>query len=73
MKARKLPTQDKRVETGPVQFGEDWTGLFIRGDNCFAYANALKAVLRGYANVFDTATVECLYSDLRRVFPDGTD
>ena len=23
-----------RVETGPVQFGKDWPGLFIRGDDC---------------------------------------
>jgi hypothetical protein len=22
-----------RVETGAVQFGDDWPGLFIRGDN----------------------------------------
>lgn len=22
-----------RVETGPVRFGDDWAGLFIRGDN----------------------------------------
>lgn len=23
-----------RVETGVVQFGEDWPGYFIRGDDC---------------------------------------
>lgn len=23
-----------RVETGAVQFGDDWSGLFIRGDDC---------------------------------------
>jgi len=23
----------KRVETGPIQFGEDWPGSFERGDN----------------------------------------
>ena len=27
-----------RIETGPVQFGNDWPGLFIRGDNAFALA-----------------------------------
>lgn len=27
-----------RVETGSVQFGEDWPGLFVRGDNCMGYA-----------------------------------
>ncbi len=27
-----LPSQAKRVETGVVQFGDDWPGVFIRGD-----------------------------------------
>jgi hypothetical protein len=27
-----------RVETGPVQFGADWPGLFIRGDNAIGLA-----------------------------------
>ena len=27
------PTKARRVETGAVQFGEDWPGLFIRGDD----------------------------------------
>ena len=31
---RKIEAQADRVETGPVQFGDDWPGLFIRGDNC---------------------------------------
>jgi hypothetical protein len=33
---RHLPTPNDgqgRVETGAVKFGEDWAGLFIRGDN----------------------------------------
>lgn len=31
---QKLPSPGPdRVETGPVQFGEDWPGVFIRGDN----------------------------------------
>ena len=25
---------EERVETGAVQFGNDWPGLFIRGDDC---------------------------------------
>ncbi len=28
----KLPAHPGRVETGPVQFGDDWPGVFIRGD-----------------------------------------
>lgn len=30
---QQLPLADKRVETGPVQFGSDWPGYFERGDN----------------------------------------
>lgn len=26
-----------RVETGPMQFDEDWKGIFIRGDNALMY------------------------------------
>lgn len=29
---RQLPAQNPRVETGPVRFGDDWAGVFIRGD-----------------------------------------
>lgn len=42
---RVLPGHEPCVETGPVQFGDDWPGLFLRGDNCHAYADALQALL----------------------------
>lgn len=42
---RKLPPVEPRVETGAIQFGEDWTGLFIRGDNAFALAEDLELIL----------------------------
>lgn len=42
---RRLPAVDKRVETGPVQFGDDWTGLFIRGDNCFGLWMNLRKIV----------------------------
>lgn len=31
----KLPLPDgmPRMESGPVQFGDDWPGIFLRGDN----------------------------------------
>lgn len=35
---RKLPEQKPRVETGPIRFGNDWPGLFIRGDNAISLA-----------------------------------
>lgn len=43
----RLPHNGPRVETGPVQFGDDWPGVFIRGDNAFGYAMALRAFLHG--------------------------
>jgi hypothetical protein len=45
IKVRNLDAQEERVETGVVQFGDDWPGVFIRGDDAFNYANMLKAVL----------------------------
>lgn len=43
---RKLSAQDERVETGAVQFGDDWPGVFIRGDNAFYYCGALRAYIK---------------------------
>lgn len=35
----------KRVETGPMKIGDDWTGIFIRGDNALAFALTLRNLL----------------------------
>lgn len=42
---RELPGVEHRVETGPIRFGEDWPGTFIRGDNAFAYLMYLEKAL----------------------------
>lgn len=42
---RKLPEQEPRIETGPIQFGDDWPGLFIRGDNAFYFAMSIQALV----------------------------
>lgn len=42
MTIRVIPHTGDRVETGPIQFGDDWPGVFIRGDNAMAIAIALK-------------------------------
>ena len=39
-----LPSDD-RVETGPIQFNDDWPGFFIRGDNAFAIRMAIAAYI----------------------------
>lgn len=39
----RLPAQAERVETGVVQFGNDWPGYFIRGDGAIALAGEIEA------------------------------
>ena len=66
---RQLPAAEPRVETGPIVFGEDWPGTFIRGDNAMAYALALRALLdygsRGeFQDALDRSVLRGLLSDL---------
>jgi hypothetical protein len=46
---RIVPFEGKggRVETGAAQIGDDWPGLFIRGDDCIY----LKAILERYISL----------------------
>ena len=46
-KVREIPfsESDERVETGPIRFGDDWPGLFLRGDTCIYLKTALDKVL----------------------------
>lgn len=55
---RKLPEQTERIETGPTQFGEDWPGTFIRGDNAFAYAMALSEAIERLETVMNKRKME---------------
>lgn len=34
-----------RIESGAMCFGEDWPGVFFRGDNALAFAIMLQAVI----------------------------
>lgn len=45
------PNVHERVETGPTQFGDDWTGLFIRGDDAFGLALEIKQLREWYAEL----------------------
>lgn len=42
---RTLSAPESRVENGPVQFGDDWPGVFIRGDSAAYYAMTLRTLL----------------------------
>lgn len=66
---RKLPAAEPRVETGAIQFGEDWAGLFIRGDSAAAYSLYLEQAI-GHArsagmSPLSLVTLEDLLSELR--------
>lgn len=40
---RHLPEVPGRLESGPVQFGDDWPGVFLRGDNAAYYVMVLAS------------------------------
>lgn len=55
-----------RVETGPLQFNDDWPGVFIRGDNAMHYAHQIDMVLRfGQGALYEGAMV-CMYLEQLR-------
>jgi hypothetical protein len=56
---------DKRVETGPTQFGDDWPGLFIRGDNAAFYAIHLQNLLDENEDPFTRIVLRGLLADLK--------
>jgi len=37
----------ERVETGALKINDDWTGLFVRGDQCFELMLILERILIG--------------------------
>ena len=42
---RRFASEKERVKTGPIMFGDDRPGIFIRGDEAFAHTFALKAAI----------------------------
>lgn len=54
-----------RVETGVVQFGDDWPGVFVRGDNAFAYAMALEKAI---SSIVDDPIARSYLVSLRGLF-----
>lgn len=53
-----------RIETGPVQFGDDWPGYFIRGDNAFAITMAIQSILVNPYDVLSMGQLKCFAKDL---------
>lgn len=50
-KVRRLAAEEQRVESGPIMFGDDWPGLFLRGDDCYRFVCALREVLLDKADI----------------------
>lgn len=44
-KPQQLPQQAPRIETGPLKFGDDWQGVFIRGDSAMWWGMQLGELL----------------------------
>ena len=59
---RKFPIpDDERVETGPVQFGDDWPGVFIRGDEACWIGHLLSQIceiLKGEVDFITRSNIE---------------
>jgi hypothetical protein len=45
MAVRTFARVTNRVETGAIQFGEDWPGLFLRGDDAKFLSLAIESVV----------------------------
>ncbi len=55
-----------RIETGPAQAGEDWPGIFIRGDDALmAFAPALSKLIDGEAGAIEKSICGSLLRLLR--------
>lgn len=65
VKIRKLPAQGARVESGAVQFGDDWPGTFIRGDNAAHFAMWLEHFMSGNTDPITMAVVRGLLDTLK--------
>ena len=50
-KIQKFPALNKRIDTGPVQFGDDWPGIYIRGDSAGGISDRLGHVLKAIAQL----------------------
>ena len=56
-----LPDGMSRMETGPVRFGDDWTGIFLRGDDAARMGMAMiigAQALQADGNAIDALQLE---------------
>lgn len=49
-----------RAETGVIKFGDDWSGVFIRGDHALYYATILEKIPETELNPLELMTLKSL-------------
>lgn len=74
-KVRRFAEMDKRVDSGPIMFGDDWPGLFLRGKHCHQYASSLRELLldRPDVGLITKRVLEGLLDDLESSNADNND
>jgi hypothetical protein len=62
MSTTKIPLSPDapRIETGAVQFGDDWPGLFIRGDEAIILAANIRNLLAAMPGINNPAAMSTL-------------
>jgi hypothetical protein len=53
-----------RLETGVVQDGDDWPGIFIRGDHAFALSLQIRAALSATGPASEAASLSEVFMRL---------
>jgi hypothetical protein len=55
----------QRIETGALQFYQDWPGVYIRGDDCMQLQMILQKIENGEPlNIFDHAYLRSIRKDM---------
>jgi hypothetical protein len=67
-----LRADKERVESGPVQFGNDWKGLFLRGDDCIALKFELEKITKD-AGVLEFTQAKYVLNIINEVLSPQTD
>lgn len=49
-----------RAETGVVKFGDDWSGVFIRGDHALHYAMIMEKIPEAGLDVLELSVLKSL-------------
>lgn len=50
---RIFPAESERVESGAIKFGDDWPGLFLRGDDAFAHSLNINTVWQHLKRIYE--------------------